>query len=306
MVADGTNGGQTQEIVCAALVRRGIEVHARHGVPPDEFTADLLAVADTGPELVIDDGAELTRRILEHRRRRTAGRDRGDDHRVARLRAFEAERKLTFPAIAANDARCKHMFDNAYGTGQSTLTAILRLTNLSAAGKRFAVIGYGWVGQGLARRAAGYGGKVTVVELDPVQALRAVMDGHRAASLEDALADADFVLTATGGTDSLPAAALSLLKDKAILANAGHQDREIAVEALGPGEEVRDRVTLHHVGGKRVYLCAGGSLVNIAGGDGNPVEIMDLSFSVQALSVHRLAKGDMPAGLNAFPAELTT
>jgi adenosylhomocysteinase len=305
VVAAGSNARSTQDSVCAALVRRGIEVHARHGVPPEEFTADLLAVADTGPELVIDDGAELTRRILEHRpQTQLQGVTEETTTGVARLRAFEAEGKLTFPAIAANNARCKHMFDNPYGTGQSTLTAILRLTNLSAAGKRFAVIGYGWVGQGLARRAAGYGGKVTVVELDPVQALRAVMDGHRAASLEDALGDADFVLTATGGTDSLPAAALSLLKDKAILANAGHQDREIAVEALGPGEEVRDRVTLHHVGGKRVYLCAGGSLVNIAGGDGNPVEIMDLSFSVQALSVHRLAQGDLPPGLNAFPAEL--
>jgi adenosylhomocysteinase len=196
------------------------------------------------------------------------------------------------------------MFDNPYGTGQTSLTAILRLTNLSAAGKRFAIVGYGWVGQGLARRAAGYGGKVTVVEIDPVQALRALMDGHRVARLEDAVADADFVITATGGTDSLPASALSHLKDKVVLANAGHQDREIDVDALGPGEEVRPGVTQHDVDGRRAYLCVGGSLVNIAGGDGNPVEIMDLSFSVQALSVHHLASGKVPVGLNAFPEEL--
>jgi adenosylhomocysteinase len=196
------------------------------------------------------------------------------------------------------------MFDNPHGTGQSSLTAILRLTNLSAAGKRFCIVGYGWVGQGLALRAAGYGGRVTVVELDPVQALRALMDGHRVASLENGLEDADFVITATGGVGSLPATALPYLKDKAVLANAGHQDREIDVDALGPGEEVRTGVTQHDVNGTRVYLCVGGSLVNIAGGDGNPIEIMDLSFSVQGLSVHHLAQGGVAAGLNVFPDEL--
>jgi adenosylhomocysteinase len=304
VVAAGSNARSTQDAVCAALVARGIEVHARHGVSPEEFTADLLDVADTAPELVIDDGAELTRRILEHRpdlAQNLQGVTEETTTGVARLRAFEDDGRLTFPAIAANHARCKHMFDNPHGTGQSSLTAILGLTNLSAAGKRFTIIGYGWVGQGLALRAAGYGGKVTVVETDPVQALRAVMDGHKTAPLERAVADADFVITATGGVDSLPAFALPHLKDQVVLANAGHQDREIAVDALGPGEEVRDRVTRHDVDGKRVYLCVGGSLVNIAGGDGNPVEIMDLSFSVQALSVHHLAKGGVPAGLNFFP-----
>ncbi len=204
VVAAGSNARSTQDAVCAALVRRGVEVHAHHRASPDEFTADLLAVADTGPELVVDDGAELTRRILEFRpdhAPRLQGVAEETTTGVARLRAFEAEGRLTFPAIAVNNARCKHMFDNPYGTGQTSLTAVLRLTNLSAAGKRFCVIGYGCVGQGLASRAAGYGGRVTVVEIDPVQALRALMDGHRVASLEDALTDADFVLTATGGTD---------------------------------------------------------------------------------------------------------
>jgi adenosylhomocysteinase len=167
------------------------------------------------------------------------------------------------------------------------------------------VFGSGWGALGLAARAAGSGGRVTVVELDPVQALRALMDGHRVAPLEKALSDAEFVITATGGTDSLPAAALEHLRDRVVLANAGHQDREIAVDALGPGEEVRPSVTRHELpGGRRAYLCVGGSLVNIAGGDGNPVEIMDLSFSVQALSVHHLAGGTVPVGINAFPDEL--
>jgi adenosylhomocysteinase len=308
VVAAGSNARSTQDAVAAALVRRGVEVHAHHGASPEAFTADLLAVAETGPELVIDDGAELTRRILELRPDLAPGLQGVTEETttgVARLRGFEAEGRLTFPAILANNARCKHMFDNPYGTGQTTLQAILRLTNLSAAGKRFCVIGYGWVGQGLAARAAGYGGRVTVVELDPVQALRALMDGHRVAPLDEALSDADFVITATGGTDSLPADALPHLRDRVVLANAGHQDREIAVDALGPGEEVRPGVTQHELpGGGRAYLCVGGSLVNIAGGDGNPVEIMDLSFSVQALSVHHLAGGNVPVGINVFPDEL--
>jgi adenosylhomocysteinase len=308
VVAAGSNARSTQDAVAAALVRRGVEVHAHHGASPEEFTADLLAVAETGPELVIDDGAELTRRILDLRPDLAPGLQGVTEETttgVARLRAFETKGRLTFPAILANNARCKHMFDNPYGTGQTSLQAILRLTNLSAAGKRFCVVGYGWVGQGVAARATGYGGRVTVVELDPVRALRALMDGHRVAPLEQALADAEFVITATGGTDSLPAEALQHLRDKVVLANAGHQDREIAVDALGPGEEVRQGVTQHELpGGRRAYLCVGGSLVNIAGGDGNPVEIMDLSFSVQALSVHHLAGGKVPVGINAFPDEL--
>jgi adenosylhomocysteinase len=307
VVAAGSNARSTQDAVCAALVRRGIEVHARHGATPDEFTADLLSVAETGPEIVVDDGAELTRRILDLRPDLVSslrGVTEETTTGVARLRAFDAAGRLTFPAVAANNARCKHMFDNPYGTGQTSLTAILRLTNLSAAGKRFCVVGYGWVGQGLARRAAGYGGRVTVVELDPVQALRALMDGYRVAPLEEALAAADFVVTATGGTHALPSSAFAFLKDRVVLANAGHQDREIDVDALGPGEEVRPGVTRHDVDGRRAYLCVGGSLVNIAGGDGNPVEIMDLSFSVQALSVHHLAAGKLGPGLHAFPDEL--
>jgi adenosylhomocysteinase len=196
------------------------------------------------------------------------------------------------------------MFDNPYGTGQTALTAILRLTNLSAAGKRFCIVGYGWVGQGLARRAQGYGGRVTVVELDPVQALRAHMDGYRVAAIADAVGDADFVITATGTIAAVTAAVFPRLKDGVVLANAGHHNREIDVAALGEGVEVRPQVVRHDVDGKKVYVLVDGALVNIAGGDGNPVEIMDLSFSVQALSAHHLASGGVPVGLNAFPDEL--
>jgi adenosylhomocysteinase len=311
VVAAGSNPGSTQDPICAALVERGIEVHARHGAPPDEFTQDLLDVADTGPELVIDDGAELTRRIVEHRpdlAARLAGVSEETTTGVARLRALEAAGLLTFPAIAANDARCKHMFDNPYGTGQTSLTAILRLTNLSAAGKRFCIVGYGWVGKGLARRAEGLGGKVTVVELDPVQALTAHMDGHRVAPLADAVGDADFVIAATGNVEAVTGDAFARLKDGVVLANAGHHDREVDVPSLrqqaDDGREVRPGVKRYTLDGRRIHVCVDGALVNIAGGDGNPVEIMDLSFSVQALSVHHLASGGVPPGLNRFPAGL--
>jgi adenosylhomocysteinase len=307
VVAAASNAMTTQDSVCAALVRRGIEVHAVRGASEQEFEDDLLAAADFGPEIVVDDGAELTTRIVRHRPD-LAGRLRGMSEEtttgVQRLRALEADGKLTFPAVAANDAWSKHLYDNRYGTGQSTIAAILRLTNLAGAGKRFCVIGYGWVGKGLARYAEGVGGKVTVVEIDPVPALEAHLDGHRVAPLEEALPDADVVITGAGTIAALGAEALPHLKEGALLANAGHHDREIDVAALGPGEEVRPGVTRHLVGSKPVYLLAGGHLVNISGADGHPVEIMDLSFSVQALAAHLIASTDLEPGLQRLPAEL--
>jgi adenosylhomocysteinase len=307
VVAAASNAMTTQDSVCAALVRRGIEVHAVRGASEQEFEDDLLAAADFGPEIVVDDGAELTTRIVRHRPD-LAGRLRGMSEEtttgVQRLRALEADGKLTFPAVAANDAWSKHLYDNRYGTGQSTIAAILRLTNLAGAGKRFCVIGYGWVGKGLARYAEGVGGKVTVVEIDPVPALEAHLDGHRVARLEEALPDADVVITGAGTIAALGAEALPHLKEGALLANAGHHDREIDVAALGPGEEVRPGVTRHLVGSKPVYLLAGGHLVNISGADGHPVEIMDLSFSVQALAAHLIASTDLEPGLQRLPAEL--
>jgi adenosylhomocysteinase len=311
VVAAGSNPGSTQDSVAAALVARGIRVFARHGVGRQDFMDDLLAVADTGPEIIIDDGAEVTSRIVEHRpelRERLRGVTEETTTGLGRLRAMEAAGRLTFPAIAANDAACKHLFDNRYGTAQATMQAILRLTNLSGAGKRYCVIGYGHVGKGLAAYAEGLGGIVSVVEIDPVAGVQAFMDGHRIANREDALADADYVITATGGIEAIGHDDFGLLKDGAILANAGHHDREIDVRALeeaaGAGEEVRPGVTRYVLDGKRIYVLVRGALVNIAGLDGNPVEIMDLSFSVQALSAHHLAKHDLEPGLHRFPPEL--
>ena len=308
VVVSGSNPGSTQDAICAALVARGLEVHARHGASRDEFDANLLAVADTSPEIVVDDGCELTARIVEHRPDLLGGLHGVTEETttgVARLRAMEAAGRLTFPAIAANDARCKHLFDNRYGTGQSTLAAIDRLTNLTFAGREFCIVGYGWVGKGLARYANGEGGRVTVVEVDPVAALEAHMDGHRVARLEDALPDADVLITATGAIDAVPREALPLLKDGAVLANGGHHEREIAIDGLGTGEEVRPGVAEHDLGdGRRVYVLAEGRQTNVAGGDGHPVEIMDLSFSVQALAAHLLAQGGLEPGLHPFPPAL--
>jgi len=308
VVASGSNPGSTQDAICAALVARGIEVHARHGASSDEFDADLLAVADTEPEIVVDDGAELTARIVEHRPELAAGLAGVTEETttgVSRLRAMAAAGKLTFPAIAANDALCKHLFDNRYGTGQSTLAAIDRLTNLTFSGREFCIVGYGWVGKGLARAARGAGGRVTVVEIDPVAALEAHMDGNRVASLEQALPDADVLISATGAIDCVPHDALQYLKDGVLIANGGHHEREVAIDGLGPGEEVRPGVTEHGLGdGRHAYVLAEGRQTNVAGGDGHPVEIMDLSFSVQALAAHVLASGRLGPGLHPFPDEL--
>ena len=311
VVAAGSNPLSTQDAVCDALREQGIEVHARHGVSQEEFTADLLRVAESGAELVIDDGVELTRRMAEHRPdlyAKLRGVSEETTTGVARLRALEADGLLPFPAVAANDARCKHMFDNPYGTGQTTLTAILALTNVLAAGRRFCIVGYGWVGKGLAKAAHGLGGRVTVVEIDPVRALTAHMDGFEVASLHDALAQADVVITGTGLTEVVDAEALAQLADGVVLANAGHHDREIDVPALAALADqtidARPGVKTYVVDGKRIHVLVDGALVNIAGLDGNPIEIMDLSFSVQALSIHALASGRFEPGVNRFPDEL--
>lgn len=312
VVVGASNPGTTQDAVCAALVRRGIEVHGARGASSEQFEADLLAVADTAPEIVVDDGAELTSRIVEHRPGLLdglAGVTEETTTGVGRLRALAAAGRLTFPAIAANDASCKHLFDNRFGTGQTTLSAIDRLTNLNLAGREFCIVGYGWVGRGLARCAHGLGGRITVVEVDPVPALEAHMEGHRVARLEDALPDADVVITATGGIEALGRGALAHLKDGALLANAGHHDSEIDVDALRElavsSEEARPGVTEYTLpSGRRVYVLVDGRLVNIAGADGHPVEIMDLSFSVQALSAHLLASERLEPGLHRFPPDL--
>lgn len=312
VVAAGSNPWTTRDDVAAALVERGVEVHSSRRSTAEVWEADLMKVADSEPEYIIDDGAELTIRIARDRPdvySRLKGVSEETTTGVARLRQMEQAGRLPMPAIAANDAACKHMFDNRYGTGQSTIQAILRLTNLRLPGKKVVIVGYGWVGRGIANYVHALGGRVVAVEVDPIKALEAHTDGHEVAGLSTALGEADLVITATGGMRSIAERHFSALAPSTILANAGHHDLEIDVPALRGAstdvEEVRPGVTRFMLNGEKpVYVLAEGALVNIAGGLGHPVEIMDLSFSVQALGCHLLASSDLPPGVHEFPADL--
>lgn len=311
VVAAGSNPWSTRDNVAAALVERGVEVHSTRGSTMEAWEADLLSVADSAPDYVIDDGAELTVRMARDRPdlyARLRGVSEETTTGIARLHALESSGRLPMPAIAANDAALKHMFDNKYGTGQSTVQAVLALTNQSMPGKRLVVIGYGWVGRGIAQYASSLGARVTAVEVDPIRALEAHSDGHEVADLVTALADAEIVITATGGIRALTTRHFDALQPHVVLANAGHHDHEVDVPALAAASrehaEVRPGVTRYVLGDKSVYVLSEGALVNIAGGLGHPIEIMDLSFSVQALGCHYLASHDLPAGVHRFPAEL--
>ena len=309
----GSNPFSTRDEVAAALVERGIVVHSTRNSGYEAWEKDLIAVAETGPEFVIDDGAELTLRMAKFRPdlfAQLSGVTEQTTTGVARLRALHASGRLPFPAMAANDAACKHLFDNRYGTGQSTIQAMLNLTNMLLPGKRVAIVGYGWVGRGLATNIRALGGHAIVIEVDPIRALEAFMDGHRVAPASDALPDADFVITATGGMRAIGQQHFPLLKPGVILANAGHHDLEVDVESLDQdsvrAQTVRDGIDRYDLEGpgwegtKPVFVLANGALVNIAGGLGHPIEIMDLSFAVQGLGCHELATGGYEPGVHVI------
>lgn len=314
VAATGSNPFSTQDDVCAALVRRGVTVHATHGADPKTFDQHLLATLDFGPDLIVDDGAELVTRLHQQRRDllpRVRGASEETTSGVLRLRAMEREGALEIPVIAANDARCKHLFDNRYGTGQSALTAILSATNLLLAGKTVVIGGYGWVGQGLALYCRGFGARVVVVEVDPIRGLEAAANGFEVLPMAEAAPIGDVFVTGTGSIGVLRREHFAKMKDCAILANAGNYAHEIDVPALASlaveVSEARRHVTEYVLSdGRRIHLLAHGALVNIAAADGHPVEIMDLSFSVQMLSVHYLAghAGDLARGVHPLPAEI--
>ncbi len=289
-----------QDDVAAALAERGVTVYASSENDPDDADHELERVLDraaTGKEAVlIDDRAGLVR--LAHTTRRDLlpsirGASEETTSGVARFRAMEREGILEFPVIAANDARCKYLFDNRYGTGQSTLTAIMQNTNLMVGGKRVVVLGYGWCGKGIARYAAGLGARVFVCEVDPVRGLEAYADGFDVLPALEAARMGEIFITATGSTDVLTARHFERMRDGAILANAGGVDVEIDVEGLTAAtgaREVRRNVEEFTVAeGRRLYLVGRGMVVNLTAGDGHPVEIMDLTFAIQALCAHRLA-----------------
>ncbi len=310
----GSNPFSTQDDVAAALVKRGLRVHALHGVDAATFDRHLLQTLDSRPEFIVDDGAELVTRLHQHRPQLLPGVRGASEETtsgIIRLQAMQREGALKIPVIAANNARCKQLFDNRYGTGQSTLTAVMSATNLLIAGKTTVVAGYGWTGRGLAFYARGFGARVTVVEVDPVKALEALADGFAVMSLAEAAPLGDLFLTATGSIGVLRREHFQRMKDGALLANAGNYAHEIDVPALRQlareQREVRRHVTEYVLrDGRRLHLLAQGALVNIVASDGHPIEIMDLSFSVQALAVHYLAQhaDELKPGVVPLPDEI--
>ncbi len=296
--ATGCNPLSTQDDVAAALAERGVHVFARHGVSEEEYRSHLLAVLACHPHLMIDDGGDLT--ALLH----GEAREYGDcliggaeetTTGIHRLLAREAQGGLLFPMMDVNDADCKHLFDNRYGTGQSTFDGIMSTTNLIIAGKCVVIAGYGWCGKGAAMRAKGLGARVIVTEVDPVKAIEAAMDGFDVCTMEKAAPLGDLFITLTGCRDVIRAEHFAVMKDGVLLANAGHFDVEIDKVALTAaavrvferkpnimGYEMKD--------GRVLNLLAEGRLVNLAAGNGHPAEIMDMSFAIQAKSLEYLYK----------------
>ncbi|HEX9687968.1 MAG TPA: adenosylhomocysteinase [Thermoanaerobaculia bacterium] len=310
----GTAPGYVQDDVAAAIAQEGVIVFAVAGASAEEFEEHLIGTVRTDPALLVDDRGELTR-ILHTKESGRIGNVWGATEQttsgVTKLRNMERDGILRYPVIAGNDALCKHLFDNRYGTGQSVFTAILALTNLYLGGKTVVIAGYGWCGKGLARRAAGLQARVVACEVDPVRALEAVADGFAVMPLADAAAVGDFFVTSTGTHAVFGREHFERMKDGAVLANAGGLDTEIdvpALEAMAKDvREARRQVTEYRLpDGRRLHLLAEGRLVNIAGGDGHPVEIMDLSFTVQALAIHYLARhrGELPPGVHPLPPEI--
>jgi len=310
----GTGPGYVQDDVAAAVADEGVTVFAEADASAEGFEAHLNRVLDTGPVLLVDDRAEFTRLLHTTRKPQAAqvwGATEQTTSGVTKLRNMEREGLLTYPVIAGNDALCKHLFDNRYGTGQSVFAAMLALTNLYFGGKTVVLAGYGWCGKGLARRAAGLNARVVVAEVDPVRALEAVTDGYRVMPLLEAARLGDFFITSTGTHAVLGREHFERMKDGAILANAGGLDTEIDVAGLAAlakeKREARRHITEYRLAdGRRLHLLCGGLLVNLAGGDGHPVEIMDLSFAVQALAIHHLAKnrGKLKPGVHPLPLEI--
>jgi adenosylhomocysteinase len=314
VTVSGSNPLSTQDDVCAALAERGVRVFATHDPSEEEFEGFLLRTIETGPEIVIDDGAELVSRMILHRPdllERVIGASEETTTGILKLKAMDAEKVLTFPVLAANDARMKHLFDNRYGTGHSSIVSLLSNTNLFLSGKTVVVMGFGWVGRGLAKYAKGMGARVVVCEPEPVKLLEAYAEGYEAMNSLAAAEIGEIFITGTGNLKVLRSEHFARMKDGVLLANAGHYDHEFDLAALAEEaaavREVRRNVTEYEMeDGRRFHVLARGRLVNIAAADGHPVEIMDLTFAVQALAAHHLANhaSEMTPGLHTIPDEI--
>ncbi|NBH82777.1 adenosylhomocysteinase [bacterium C-53] len=298
MYVTGSNPLSTQDDVAAALVKAGLEVHAWYDATDEEYMGHIREVLKQGPNIIIDDGGDLVHmmhteftdlipQVIGGCEETTTG--------IIRLEAMNQAGKLQFPMVRVNNADCKHLFDNRYGTGQSVWDGINRTTNLIVAGKIVVVAGYGWCGKGVAMRAKGLGARVIVTEINPVRAIEAVMDGFDVMPMHEAAKLGDFFVTVTGCDKVIDEEDFAQLKDGAILCNAGHFDceidmarlREIATET----KEMRKNIQGYKLpGGQWIFVLAEGRLVNLAAGDGHPAEIMDMSFAIQALSAKYLVE----------------
>ena len=298
MYVTGSNPLSTQDDVAAALVKAGLNVFAWYNATPEEYEAHIRKVLEIGPNIIIDDGGDLVHmmhtefvdlipNVIGGCEETTTG--------IIRLEAMNKKGELQFPMVRVNNADCKHLFDNRYGTGQSVWDGINRTTNLIVAGKNVVVAGYGWCGKGVAMRAKGLGAKVIVTEINPVKAIEAIMDGFEVMPMNEAAKLGDFFVTVTGCDKVIDAEDFAVMKDGAILCNAGHFDceidmarlKEIAVEK----KEMRKNIMGYKLPtGQWIFILAEGRLVNLAAGDGHPAEIMDMSFAIQALSAKYLVE----------------
>ncbi len=312
VAAAGSNPLSTQDPVCAALAEEGIHVFSRRGMSSEEYSENLALALDWEPDIVIDDGGDTVAMLAEKRRDlipHLLGGCEETTTGIKRLRAMAKQGVLPFPMLAVNDAKSKHLFDNRYGTGQSVWDAVLRTTNLVVAGKYIVVCGYGWCGKGVAKRAMGLGGKVIVVEADPHCALEALMDGCEIMDMNQAAEVGNVFITVTGDIKVIRREHFEKMKDGAILCNAGHFDVEVYLPDLKAlateKKDTRTNVETYVMAdGRRLHLLGEGRLVNLAAGDGHPVEIMDLSFAMQLLSALYIANHKLETALYNVPEEL--
>ena len=314
VIVTGSNPLSTQDDVCAALVGRGVQVFATYDCTPGEYEHYLLCALDTEPDILIDDGGDLVNLLHSQKRQllpKIIGVTEETTTGVHRHRALERSGQLCVPTVAVNDSYCKYLFDNRYGTGQSTWDGIMRTTNLTIAGKNVVVAGYGWCGKGVAMRAKGLGANVTITEIDPIKAIEAVFDGFRVMTMLEAAKIGDIFVTVTGNIDVIRAEHFAAMRDGAILANAGHFDVEISKPDLA-AVTVNKSIARKNIeqfllrDGRTIYLLAEGRLVNLAAGDGHPAEVMDLSFAMQCVAARYLLQnqGKLENKVYILPREL--
>lgn len=310
-----SNPLSTQDDVAASLVKDfGMSVFAVKGEDIPTYHKHINIALDHKPQVIIDDGSDLVATLLQERPNQVAdiiGSTEETTTGITRLHSMQRDGALKFPAIAVNDAQTKHMFDNRYGTGQSTLDGIIRATNRLVAGRTVVVLGYGWCGKGVAMRAKGLGGSVIVTEVDPIRAIEAVMDGFRVMPIDEAAKEGDLFITVTGNRHVIDGKHFEKMKDGAIVCNSGHFDLELNLEALkklAKGKrEVRPMMDEFELkSGSRIYVLAEGRLVNLSCAEGHPASVMDMSFANQALALEYLVKhkGKLAAGVHTLPKEV--